>query len=149
RERLIQAEGIADGEGTLPHLQVVRRADLDRLQLALGRPDHQYAQVLVRSGANDVRRPVRVIGQDDWGAGRVADYVVVGDESPLVAQDEPRAGGRRRLILVKTGDVNDRRRHLAEQVDGGSFLGSKLAALGNGARLGLWIVAARRPRPEP
>ena len=50
---LIQSEWIADGEGFLADLEVVRGPDQDRMELALGCVDFQHGQVLVRRCSHD------------------------------------------------------------------------------------------------
>ena len=62
-QRLVQAERVADGEGLLADLQVVRRADGDRHQLRRRRVDVQHGDVLVGVEADD-----RAVVRLDWSA---------------------------------------------------------------------------------
>ena len=142
-ERLIQAEGVADGERHLADLQLRRAADADRLQQVGGRIDRQHREVLGRIGSDQATLPAGAVGEDDHGAAGVADDVVVGDDVAILVPHETGTGALRDLLDVQAErrrrghqrrDVHDRRRGRPEDLDRGL--------------LDLGQIAARRDRPR-
>src|SRR5207253_6441208 len=87
-DRVIEPVGIADGKGALADLQIVRRADQDRVQLALGGVDVQNGDVLVRKRPHQAGVINRLIRHADLGRAGVADDVKVGDDVPVLVPDE-------------------------------------------------------------
>ena len=109
RQRQIEAERIADGVGHLADLQVLRAADRDGSELALGRVDVQDGEILVGRGA-DQRGPTGgVIGQRDVSGLGILDDVKIRDDVAALVPDEAGAGALRHFLDVEAPFVALRR----------------------------------------
>ena len=87
-DRVVEAEGIADGDDLLPDLEVARRADDDGRQAAERSFELEDGDVLGRVAADERRLDLPLVGQADHELVALVDDVEVGDDVALVVPDE-------------------------------------------------------------
>ncbi len=123
RERLVEAERVADGEDLLPDEEILRGADEDRPQRRSRREDPEDGEVAVGGGADERRRPGRAVGERHARRGRPLDDVEVRDDVACRVPDEARtlAPGNlghpeeAGLAAGEARDEDDRGARLAEE----------------------------------
>src|SRR5262249_47009125 len=91
RHGVVEAKRVADGEGTLADLEVVRRAQRQRPQAALRGVDPEHGQVAIWVLADQAGRPGRAVRQRHPGGVSILDDVVVRYHTPVRVPYEARA----------------------------------------------------------
>ena len=85
---LIQTKGIAYGEHLLPHLQIVRLADGNGIQLGRRCGYLQDRKVTIRCSPYQDCLPGRMISKRDFEPIGVGDHMIVSDDSSLFVPDK-------------------------------------------------------------
>jgi hypothetical protein len=138
----VQAEGIADGEHLLAHLEVVAGAQGHRRRPLEAHADAQHGDVVGGRGAHQGRPVVAAIGQLHRGFAGVLDDVVIGDDVARVVPDEAGTGAARHgehvagpevAHLGFGGDEHHGTPGALEQLDGGLLVGGQVAPGGHDA----------------
>jgi hypothetical protein len=130
RQGLVEAEGVADGESRLAHLEVRRRAHLDRRRQARSVGHVQHRKVVARRGT-DRRYPRHLARcQPDEHLAGALDDMVIGHHVPGLVPHEAGAGLHVASVLAWNGraaagpaadHLDDGGRDLFEDRDGGGF----------------------------
>jgi hypothetical protein len=151
RQRLVEAEGVADGVHALAHLQFAAGADGNRRQLGRWRVDLQHRQVAVGKRAHQLGGVAGLVGQRHARRAAALDDVEVGDDVALVVPHEAGAGAARHLhhvhaehvaLRLQRGDVHHRGRDALEEIDVGLLVGGQWPARHDRARWGGFVGAA-------
>src|SRR3954466_14405547 len=143
-DRPVEAERVADGHGGVADLDLVgvrERQRLDALRGAAGDLDH--GEVGGGVAADDLRRVVAaVVAEADLRRGGALDDVGVGDDRPVVGDQEAGAAGRR-AAAVDADEDDARARGGVDGAHGAGLLARGRAALGDvDLRVGAQAVAA-------
>ncbi|VUD75082.1 hypothetical protein MET9862_05722 [Methylobacterium symbioticum] len=154
-QRVVEAEGVADGEGRLANLQVRRGADGEGRRHAADAAELEHREVVGGRGADEARGHHLARGEPHRdgaaGLGGRLDDVVVGDDVPGGVPDEAGAGlgvaalALLLLLVVEAHQGLPPRCPLREDVD---HRGARPLEQRDGAGLRGREVAARRHRPR-
>ncbi len=90
--RVVEIERVADGEDLLAHLDLVRIAPGERGQI--GRVDLQHRDIRRRVRGDDAGRETPLVAQLHFDGLRVFNDVEIGDDIPVVTDDDTGAVGR-------------------------------------------------------
>jgi len=114
RHRLFQSEGTADGHDPVAHLQVIRISQLEGLKVRIPR-DLEEGKVGLGVPADDL--PVELLSARQFHLDlvRSLDHVVVGQDVPVPAHDEP---GAHSLLLPLRGIVPEAAERAEELPEG-------------------------------
>ena len=143
-EGVVQAEGVADGEGLLPHLEIVAGADGHRRRTVDAHVDTQHRQIVLGTGAHQHRAVAAAVVEAHQRLRGALDHMVVGHYMPQVVPDEARAGafGHAEDVArpdvhhpLPGGDIDHRGAGAFEDLDGGLLVRGQVATRRDRSRL--------------
>jgi hypothetical protein len=153
----VESKGVPDGEDLLAHFEIARGADRNGGQGTTLGVNLQDRQVLVGLDPDQPGRPRRMVRQRNVGGLGALDDVEIRHDVAVGVPDEPGpaplrhfrgAEAERTPLRGLAGDEDHRWRRPPKQLDGALLVFRKVPSRRDGARHGVLVVQAEKPRPN-